>query len=310
MRALFLGHCGPVPGRVLWAWIEAGHSVSEVWTSRGISRATWRKDRHLGWGAPRLSTSAAIRKFALTHRRLDGLADPAVADRLVSADADVVISVFFPFILPRALLEGVRAPIVNLHPTLLPRYRGPTPLAAMLTEEAGDQFGGVTLHRIVPKVDAGPIIAAARVPLPPDRNPRRWEVEIARAAARLAVAAIPDLVAGKVVETPQDEAAASFRRMDRSIFAVNPTMTAARIDYLLATIGWFGPVELDVAGEKHAISRIVRRLGPPTGAPPRLGSLTIDADLPDGRYRLRRRPIWEGRRIRWATFLLRARERA
>ena len=109
-------------------------------------------------------------KFALTHRRLDGLADPTVADRLVSADADVVISVFFPFILPRALLERVRAPIVNLHPTLLPRYRGPTPLAAMLTEEAGDQFGGVTLHRIVPKVDAGPIIAAARVPLPPDRN--------------------------------------------------------------------------------------------------------------------------------------------
>jgi methionyl-tRNA formyltransferase len=303
-------HTGPMPARILWAWLDAGHSVAGVWTSSGISRATWRKDRHLGWLAPKFSLAAAIKRWRLPSRTIGATSDPAFRDMLAASNADVIVSAFFPYILPRAVLERLQVPVVNIHPALLPAYRGPHPLATMLLDETADEHGGVTLHRLVPKVDAGPIYAAVPVPLPADGNPRRWEIHLARAAARLTVEALPKIVAGALPEQPQDEARASYRRASAADFVVTPAITGARLDRLLKTAGWLSPIAVKVGAHTCDVSRVRRRLGEVSGAPPRVGLTSIDIDLADGRYRLSRQPVWHGRRQRWATFFLRVRERA
>src|SRR5262249_9634435 len=106
-----------------------------------------------------------------------------------------------------------------------------------------------------------------------------------------------------------DESAASYPRPSDADFEVTPDVTSARLDWLTATVGWFKPVRLTLGKLSYDVTRVRRRLGPATGAAPRIGSSTIDVDLADGRFRLSRRPIWQGRKVRWATFLLRVRER-
>ena len=297
--------CNLFAARVLWAWLEAGHSVLEVWTSRRIPPGFWRRDRRLGWVSPRWSFSAAVSRWRLALRVVDRINDPEIAAALARPGIHVVISVSFPLILPSELLSRLSVPALNLHPALLPAYRGPTPSAAMFLDQAVNQHGGVTLHRIVPEIDAGAVFGAVRVPLPADRNPRRWELDIARAAANLAVETIPGVVAGKIEGKAQDESAASYKRTTAADFTVTPAVSGARIEWLTTVVGRTRPVGIDIDGRPYEISRIVKRLGPPSGSRARIGWTTLDLDLADGRYRLRRRPVWEGRKQRWSTMLLR-----
>jgi methionyl-tRNA formyltransferase len=306
LRALFLIDLGAVPARVIWAWCENGHKVAEIWTSRASRPGAWKRDRRLGWLTPRWSVTAAIDKWHIRHRQIENLSDHSeVAGRIASLGIDVIVSVHFMRILPAGLLSRLSMPVFNLHPSLLPGYRGPTPQVAMILDEAQDRFGGVTLHAIVPAIDAGPVFASRSVPFPPDGNLRRWEFDLARAAAGLAVDAIPEVVAGRLVGVDQVEEIASDRRATAEELMLTPTLASRRIAWLCSTIGRVRPLQFAIAGGDYAVTGISRYLGPPTGRPPRIGWWTIDTDVADARVRLRRAPIWAGRRRQIEAWLLR-----
>jgi methionyl-tRNA formyltransferase len=306
IRALFLTDLGIVPARVVWAWCDSGHEIAEVWTSGTPRRSAWRRDRRLGWFAPRWSLATAVDKWKLHHRHIENLkAHAEIAELIASLAVDVVVSVHFMRILPAELLARLPMPVLNLHPALLPAYRGPTPLVSMIVDEAHDRFGGVALHRIVPAVDAGPIFASRSVPFPADRNLRRWELDLARAAASLAVDAIPEIVAGRLAGVAQAEEMACYRRATAEEVTLTPARTSSRIAWLCSTIGRVRPLNFAVAGRDYAVTGISRHLGPPSGRPPRIGWLTVETDVADARVRLRRKPWWEGRRRRIETWLLR-----
>ena len=224
---------------------------------------------------------------------------------MAELDADVIISVHFMLILPLELLSRLSTPVLNLHPALLPAYRGPSPLAAMVVDESADQHGGVTLHAIVPAVDAGPIFAAQPVPLPANRSLRMWELDLARAAAGLAVEVIPAILAGHIQGTPQREEEASYRRPTSEEITLTPLMTSTRVSWLCSTLGRTGPLHMAVDGREYPVTKIARHLGPPSSHPPKVGTWTIEIDLADQRVRLRRKPVWEGRRRRIETWLMR-----
>jgi methionyl-tRNA formyltransferase len=305
VRALFLVDPGAIPARVIWAWLESGHEIAEVWSSVAPGRSVWKRTRRIGWIAPRWSLTAAISKWHLPHRHIANLKDHSEAVDLINAlGVDVVVSVHFMRILPAALLSRMSMPVLNLHPSLLPAYRGPTPLVAMILDEAQDRFGGVTLHQIVPAVDAGPIFASRNVPFPADRNLRRWELDLARAAAALAVDAIPKIVAGRLGGVEQDEEKACYRRAMADELKLTPTHSTRRIAWLCSTIGRLRPPFMAIADRAYAVTGIARHVGPRSGQPPRIGWWTIETDVADGRVRLRRKPLWEGRRRRIETWLL------
>ena len=217
---------------------------------------------------------------------------------------DVILSVHFARILPGALLSKLTIPVLNLHPTLLPAYRGATPLVSMVVDDAQDRFSGVTLHQIVPAIDAGPIFASCKVPFPKDKNMRRWELDLARAGAELVLKTVPAILRGEITPIEQSEEMATYRNTVADDLKITPARATDHVARLFETIGRARPLQIDVAEKSYAVTRISRKLGPPTGQPPRLGWLYIDADTADARVRLRRKPTWEGRRRRTEARLL------
>lgn len=307
IRALFLVDVGPIPARVVWAWREGGHEVAEIWTGGGDRRSAWKRDRRLRWVAPRWSLSAAMRRWRLSHKVVEDLSHTSdISAGIKKLNVDVIISVHFMRILPRNLLEQLRMPVLNLHPSLLPKYRGPASLLGMLLDEMQDDSGGVTLHGIVPAIDAGPIFAALPVTFPTNRKFRVWELDLARTAATLAVENVPRVLDGSLRGVEQAVGSGNYRRIDPRELVLTTALTSERVRWLCDTIGRFSDLRFHFCGRACPITGISKHLGPPTNQKPLVNWFTIETDLADARVRLRRKPVWEGRRRRLEAWLIRA----
>ena len=119
-------------------------------------------------------------------------------------------------LVPADMLELGSRPPLNVHPSLLPRHRGAAPVAGTIL--AGDAEGGVTLMVMIPKLDAGPIVAQWRVPLGGREATPELEIQLADVAADAVPPMLERWAAGSIEPQPQDEAAAThvhpFTRAD------------------------------------------------------------------------------------------------
>jgi methionyl-tRNA formyltransferase len=120
---------------------------------------------------------------------------------------DLGVVIAFGRILPDALLAIPRLGMINVHASLLPRYRGAAPIQRAVL--AGDSETGVTIMRVETELDAGPMFSAARVPIPPDATSGDVEATLAVLGARMLVPVVDALAEGRAVETPQDHAGAT-----------------------------------------------------------------------------------------------------
>ena len=122
--------------------------------------------------------------------------------------ADLGVVVAFGRILPDALLAIPRLGMINVHASLLPFYRGAAPIQRAVI--AGDAETGVTIMRVASELDAGPTFSMARVPIPPQATSGDMESVLAALGAQLLLPVVNDLEAGRAIETPQDDARATF----------------------------------------------------------------------------------------------------
>ena len=122
--------------------------------------------------------------------------------------ADLGVVVAFGRILPDALLAIPRLGMINVHASILPFYRGAAPIQRAVI--AGDAETGVTIMRVASELDAGPTFSMARVPIPPQATSGDMESVLATLGAQLLLPVINDLEAGRAIETPQDDALATF----------------------------------------------------------------------------------------------------
>lgn len=113
-------------------------------------------------------------------------------------------------ILPRSVLNIPKHGCINIHPSLLPRHRGPSPIHATLLE--GDTGTGVTIMLMDEKVDHGPILAMERIPLPSPRPRRKLEATLGDLGGTLAAQSIPLWLNGKITPAPQNEDSATFTK--------------------------------------------------------------------------------------------------
>jgi methionyl-tRNA formyltransferase len=120
---------------------------------------------------------------------------------------DLGVVVAFGRILPDALLAIPRLGMINVHASILPRYRGAAPIQRAVL--AGDAETGVTIMRVASELDAGPTFAVARAPIPPDATSGDMERVLAALGAEALVPVVDALAEGRAVETPQDHAAAT-----------------------------------------------------------------------------------------------------
>jgi len=100
---------------------------------------------------------------------------------------------------------------LNIHPSLLPRHRGPTPVPGAIL--AGDTETGVTVMLLDAKMDSGPILAQQRVPLPPDARSGALTEQLFTLGSALLLEALAGYAAGTVTPSPQDDSQATYTKL-------------------------------------------------------------------------------------------------
>ena len=199
MRLAFLGSADfSVPS--LRAVVEAGHQVALV-----ITQPDKPGDR--GRPAPRPVADAAG-ALGLPLWQPPRLRDDAAVGRLLDLRLEALVVAAYGQILPAALLEGPSFGGINVHASLLPRWRGASPVAVAILH--GDGETGVCIIRMDAGVDTGPVYARGAIPIPPDATTPRLTMELAELGAGMLVEVLRDLEAGTARAEPQNEEGATY----------------------------------------------------------------------------------------------------
>jgi methionyl-tRNA formyltransferase len=212
----------------LAALVEAGHEVALVLTQ---------PDRPAGRGL-RLQPSA-VKAYALAQAlalaqprslRLDGrYADDAQAARsaLAAAAPELIVVAAYGLILPRWTLELPRFGCLNIHASLLPRWRGAAPIQRAI--EAGDAQTGITLMRMDEGLDTGPMLAARAIDIAPDETGACLLDRLAALGAQMVVQALAD--PGRLAPQPQPEAGVTHaRKVEKAEGAIDWAQPAAQLE--------------------------------------------------------------------------------
>jgi len=133
---------------------------------------------------------------------------PLWIERIAKLNPDYIFSFYYRNLLSEELLATAKNGAFNLHGSLLPRYRGRAPANWVLVN--GETETGVTLHRMVKRADAGGILAQNRVAIDRADTALTLHTKLRDSAAALLGEALPQLAAGKLSETAQDESKATY----------------------------------------------------------------------------------------------------
>ncbi len=184
-------------------------------------------DRPTGRG--QAITANALKTWALAQNlpvhQPEKLTDEVRA-QLASYGADVALVMAYGHILRDEFIATPRLGTLNLHTSLLPKYRGASPIQTAIA--GGERETGVTLMRIVRELDAGPVADVERAFIAALDTAREIEAKLATACVPLLTRALPRLREGTLNFTPQNIAAVSFcRRLDKADGAIDFTQPAA-----------------------------------------------------------------------------------
>ena len=187
-------------------------------------------DRPRGRG--RHTTAAPVKARALAAGvpvlQPERMKDPAFLEGLQALHADLGVVAAYGKILTDAVLATPRLGMINVHASLLPRYRGAAPVHRAII--AGERETGVTIMRVVKALDAGPMLATASRPISADETSDDVEHDLARIGAGLLLTSVDALARGPVQETPQDDAAASYaHRLTKEDGAIDWSQPAEQI---------------------------------------------------------------------------------
>ena len=136
------------------------------------------------------------------------LREPEFHGQMSSLDADLGVVAAYGRILPAGVLAAPRLGMINVHASLLPRWRGAAPVHRAIL--AGDPETGVTIMRVVQELDAGPMLAKVSTPIDALENSLALESRLALLGAELLVKTIREMTDGPVAETAQDETLVTY----------------------------------------------------------------------------------------------------
>lgn len=143
------------------------------------------------------------------------LRNPDATGELSALNPEIIVVVAYGRLLPAGVLDIPRFGCLNLHPSLLPRHRGPSPVPGAIL--SGDETTGVTLMLLDEGMDSGPIIAQRARSISPEDDAETLTTELFREGAALLDATLPDWVAGDVDARPQDDVQATYTlKMERA----------------------------------------------------------------------------------------------
>ncbi len=206
----------------LRALLDAGQGIAAVYTQ---------PDRRAGRG--RQLASSPVKALALEHglevRQPASLRDPAAQDELAALAADVLVVVAYGLILPQAVLDLPRLGCINVHASLLPRWRGAAPIQRAIA--AGDRETGVAIMQMEAGLDTGPVLATARCQIAADDTGGSLQDKLAALGPPLLLEVLAKLARGPLPALPQDDRLATYAaKIDKAEAATDWREDAVVID--------------------------------------------------------------------------------
>jgi methionyl-tRNA formyltransferase len=242
MRLVFAG-TPHFAARALAALISAGHEIPLVLTQ---------PDRKAGRG---LHPATSPVKLLALQNRLEiaqpiTLRDPVVLDQLQAAAPEAMVVAAYGLLLPESVLKLPGRGALNIHASLLPRWRGAAPIQRAIL--AGDSRSGITIMLMDPGLDTGPMLAQNSVSISPDDTSLSLHDKLAELGALMMVRALDELQAGALVPLPQPVEGVTY---------------AHKIEKREAALDWRKP--------SRELGREVRAFNPAPGAHATLGGNNI-----------------------------------
>jgi methionyl-tRNA formyltransferase len=269
MRIVFMG-APEFATPTLSALLEQGHDIVAVYTRapkpagrRGLAIAKTPVHRLAEAHALRVATPATLRS-------------PEAQDEFRAFDADVAVVAAYGLILPPAVLAAPKFGCLNVHASLLPRWRGAAPVQRAIM--AGDAETGGALMRREEGLDTGPVARELRAPIRPGDTAGDLTAVLAALGAKLIAGALPELAAGRLDFRPQSAEGVTYaRKIEKSEAPIDWTADAVRvrnhIHGLSSSPGATGEI---VCGGRLDRVKILRAAVVDRGGPP---GLVLDAEM-------------------------------
>jgi len=247
--------------------------------------------------------AAAARAAGLPLLQVARVRVPEVIASIRALRPELGVLADFGQLIPGSIIELPRLGILNVHPSLLPRHRGATPIPATIL--AGDRVGGVTIMQMDLGLDTGPIIAERSWALDGTEDAPGLQARGAAEGASLLTEILPAVLARRAILQPQDAARATHTKtLRRADGRLDPRRGAADLErQVRAYRPWPGSF-IEVRGERLVIHDVALEPGQPED---QAGSLIADGEglilaTTDGRLRLLVVQPAGGRRMEIAEF--------
>jgi methionyl-tRNA formyltransferase len=290
LSALILGAPNPVSMGIARGWMMAGHAISSIWYPERVGKSkSYVQDRELSKRAPGVTMHGLAERARLPVRPVSPFSQwvecAAVAKKL---NPDVVLSLLYMDRITSAFLEAFPGKVLNLHPSLLPAYRGAAPIFNMLWDRTITRYSGLTLHLVSPEFDRGDTLGRSTVPFPADANLSVYYMELVKAGTTLITRQIPAFLSGQVNPEAQvnaHDAPQGSRKLSEAI--LSRSLAAEHIAWLCKTIPQMTPLRIEGLPNNVAVKEFVSAEARTTGAPAVIISDLAEFDAQDARVKLR-----------------------
>lgn len=246
-----------------------------AWPGGHVTAVYTQPDRPCGRG--QVCQPTPVKELALEHglpvRQPLNFKAAEDVEALRDLQPDYLLVAAYGLILPQAVLDIPRLGALNVHTSLLPKYRGAAPIQRAL--QAGERVTGVTIMRMAAGLDSGPILLQRSLMIGDADTAETLHDQLAEMGGRLLVEALERAKTGKLADIPQDEAKATYaRKLSKDEGLVDFDRPARQVhDHVRAMHPWPGAyvfVELPGAKKPLRLNLVPGRLGPeaPAGVAP------------------------------------------